>query len=196
MGLSEQGYGSYMVHAWCTLRLCALLPWYAGWVYIAVNDSHGYSMSLVCSWNELGMSYVPVSSSPFCTRPFWRIPILMPNWPVRRGGRGGFEGGVRGACLPGTRWGQKNSLSSVLKPCSPQPCSARLQSLSISGKWQLQIAGMSGKTLGSTLEREVLRKSCRNWWAVIHLGDWFLYGWRKKDLTGTEKRPNRYAKKT
>ena len=74
-GLSEQGYGSYMVHAWCTLRLCALLPWYAGWIYIAVNDSHGYSMSLVCSWNELGMSYVQVSSSPFCTRPFWRIPI-------------------------------------------------------------------------------------------------------------------------
>ena len=33
-------------------------------------------MSLVCSWNELGMSYVQVSSSPFCTRPFWRIPTL------------------------------------------------------------------------------------------------------------------------
>ena len=31
-------------------------------------------MSLVCSWNELGMSHVQVSSSPFCTRPFWRIP--------------------------------------------------------------------------------------------------------------------------
>ena len=73
-GLSEQGYGSYMVHAWCTLRLCALLPWYAGWIYIAVNDSHGYSMSLVCSWNEVGMSYVQVFSSPFCTRPFWRMP--------------------------------------------------------------------------------------------------------------------------
>ena len=72
-GMSEQGYGSYMVHA-CTLRLCALLPWYVGWIYIAVNDSHGYSMSLVCSWNELGMSYVQVSSSPFCMRPFWRIP--------------------------------------------------------------------------------------------------------------------------
>ena len=63
-----------MVHAWCTLRLCALHPWYAGWIYSAVNDSHGYSMSRVCSWNELGMSYVPVSSSPFCTRPFWRMP--------------------------------------------------------------------------------------------------------------------------
>ena len=36
--------------------------------------SHGYSMSLVCSWNEVGMSYVQVSSSPFCKRPFWRMP--------------------------------------------------------------------------------------------------------------------------
>ena len=35
-------------------------------------------MSLVCSWNELGMSYVQVSSSPFCTRPFWRIPRFVP----------------------------------------------------------------------------------------------------------------------
>ena len=35
------------------------------------------SMSLVCSWNELGMSYVPVSSSPFCTRPFWWMPMFL-----------------------------------------------------------------------------------------------------------------------
>ena len=73
-GLSEQGYGSYMVHAWCTLRSCVLVPWYAGWIDIAVNDSHGYSMSLVCSWNEVSMSHVQVSWSPFCTRPFWRMP--------------------------------------------------------------------------------------------------------------------------
>ena len=26
MGLSEQGYGSYVVHASCTLRLCILVP--------------------------------------------------------------------------------------------------------------------------------------------------------------------------
>ena len=36
-------------------------------------------MSLVCSWNELGMSDVQVSSSPFCTRPFWRIPTQTPT---------------------------------------------------------------------------------------------------------------------
>ena len=33
-------------------------------------------MSLVCSWNEVGMSYVQVSSNPFCTRPFWRMPSV------------------------------------------------------------------------------------------------------------------------
>ena len=42
---------------------------------IAVNDSHVYSMSLgMYSWNEVSMSNVQVSSSPFCTRPFWRMP--------------------------------------------------------------------------------------------------------------------------
>ena len=41
---------------------------------IAVNDSHGYSMSLVCSWNKVGDVLCQVSSSPFCTRPFWRMP--------------------------------------------------------------------------------------------------------------------------
>ena len=34
-------------------------------------------MSLVCSWNEVGMSHVQVSSSPFCTRPFWQMPNFL-----------------------------------------------------------------------------------------------------------------------
>ena len=37
---------------------------------MAVNDSHGYSMSLVCSWNEVGMSYVKFSQAPFARAPF------------------------------------------------------------------------------------------------------------------------------
>ena len=35
---------------------------------LPVNDSHGYSMCLVCSWNEVGDVLCEVSSSPFCTR--------------------------------------------------------------------------------------------------------------------------------
>ena len=31
-------------------------------------------MSLVCLWNEVGDILCQVSSSPFCTRPFWRMP--------------------------------------------------------------------------------------------------------------------------
>ena len=37
---------------------------------MAVNDSHGYSMSLVCSWNEVGMSYVKFPQAPFARAPF------------------------------------------------------------------------------------------------------------------------------
>ena len=76
-GLSKQGYGSYVVHAWCTLRSCVLVPWYSGWIYIAVNDNLGYSMSLVCSWNEVGDVLCVVPSSPFCTYPFWQMPIYV-----------------------------------------------------------------------------------------------------------------------
>ena len=36
-------------------------------------------MSLVCSWNEVGMSHVQVSSSPFCARPSWRMPKNQPE---------------------------------------------------------------------------------------------------------------------
>ena len=61
-------------HLGCALFFLDLLAEIYIYIYSAVNDSHGYSMSLVCSWNELGMSYVPISSSPFCTRPFWRMP--------------------------------------------------------------------------------------------------------------------------
>ena len=50
----HKGYRSYVVHARCTLGSCVLVPWFSGWIYIAVNDSHSYSMSLVCSWNEIG----------------------------------------------------------------------------------------------------------------------------------------------
>ena len=32
-------------------------------------------MSLVCAWNEVGDVLCQVSSSPFCTRPFWRMPM-------------------------------------------------------------------------------------------------------------------------
>ena len=32
-------------------------------------------MSLICNWNEVGDVICQVSSSPFCTRPFWRMPI-------------------------------------------------------------------------------------------------------------------------
>ena len=35
---------------------------------------HGYSISLVCSWNEVGDVLCQVSSRPFGTRPFWRMP--------------------------------------------------------------------------------------------------------------------------
>ena len=66
-----------MVHAWCTLRLCVLVPWYSGCICVAINDSHGYSMSLVCSWNEVGDVLCQVSSSLFCTCPSWRMPIFM-----------------------------------------------------------------------------------------------------------------------
>ena len=38
--------------------------------------SHGYSMSLVWGWNEVGDVLKQVSSSPFCTRPFWWMPVL------------------------------------------------------------------------------------------------------------------------
>ena len=34
----------------------------------------GLLMYLVCSWNEVGDVLCQVSSSPFCTRPFWRMP--------------------------------------------------------------------------------------------------------------------------
>ena len=30
----------------------------------------------LCSWNEVGDVLCQVSSSPFCTRPFWQMPIL------------------------------------------------------------------------------------------------------------------------
>ena len=73
-GLSKQGYGSSVAHAWWILRSCVLVPWESGWIYIAVNDRHCYSMSLVWSWNEVGDVLCQVSSSPFCTRPFWRMP--------------------------------------------------------------------------------------------------------------------------
>ena len=82
----EQGYGSYVVHAWCTLRSCVLVPWYSAWIYIAVNNSHGYSMSLVCSWNEVGDVLCQISSSPFCTRPFWRMPRKKPTNIKKFGG--------------------------------------------------------------------------------------------------------------
>ena len=39
-------------------------------IYIAVNDSHGYSMSQVRSWHEVDDVLRQVSSSPFGTRPF------------------------------------------------------------------------------------------------------------------------------
>ena len=58
-------------HLGCALFFLDML---AEYTLLALNDSHGFSMSLVCSWNEVGMSYVQVSSSPFCTRPFWRMP--------------------------------------------------------------------------------------------------------------------------
>ena len=75
-GLSRQGYGSNVVHAWCTLRSCALVPWYSGWRSIAVNDSHGYSMSLICGWNEVGDVLCQVSWNLFYMCPFWRTPRL------------------------------------------------------------------------------------------------------------------------
>ena len=31
-GLSEQGYSSFVVRAWCTLRSCILVAWYSGWM--------------------------------------------------------------------------------------------------------------------------------------------------------------------
>ena len=41
-------------------------------------------MSLVCSWNEVGDVLCQVSSSPFCTRPFWRTrgELLAENLPI------------------------------------------------------------------------------------------------------------------
>ena len=38
--------------------------------YIAVNESHGYSMSLVCSWNEVGDVHVKFPQAPFAYAPF------------------------------------------------------------------------------------------------------------------------------
>ena len=67
-----------MAHMWSMhdayLGHAFTVPWYSGWLYIAVNDSHAYSMSLVCSLNEVGDVLCQVSSSPFCMRPFWRMP--------------------------------------------------------------------------------------------------------------------------
>ena len=40
-----------------------------GCIYVAVNDSHGYSTSLVCSWNEVSDVLCQMSSSAFCTCP-------------------------------------------------------------------------------------------------------------------------------
>ena len=75
--------------AWCTLRSCVLVDWYSGWVYIAVHDSHGFSMSLVCSWNEVGMSYVEFPEAPFLGEGKWgrkkcrRIPKREGDWQGR-----------------------------------------------------------------------------------------------------------------
>ena len=77
-GLSKQGDGSYVVHAWCTLRSYVLFPWSSGWVYIAINDRHCYSMSLVYSWNEVGTKlewswWCPMSSF---FKPLLHAPLL------------------------------------------------------------------------------------------------------------------------
>ena len=79
--VSEEGYGSYAVHAWCTLRSWVLVPWYSGWIYIAVNDSHGYSISLVCSWNDVGdrISYVKFPQAPFARALFGECRTLDKN---------------------------------------------------------------------------------------------------------------------
>ena len=69
-GLSEQGYGSYMVHAWCTLRLCALLPsWYVGW-YTLLSMT---VMVTPCLWYVVGMKLVcPMSN----LKPLLHAPLL------------------------------------------------------------------------------------------------------------------------
>ena len=76
-----------MVYAWCTLRSCVLVPWHSGWVCIAVNDGHGYSMSLVCSWNEVGDVLCQVSStwSTVTGMDGSQIKHVMLQWPQRRG---------------------------------------------------------------------------------------------------------------
>ena len=56
-------------------RACLLLNILVDF-YIAVNDIHGYSMSLpslVCCWNEVYVVLCQISARTFCTRPFWRM---------------------------------------------------------------------------------------------------------------------------
>ena len=50
-------------HLGCALLFLDILAEYT----FAVNHTHGFSMSLVCGWNEVGDVLCQVSSNPFCT---------------------------------------------------------------------------------------------------------------------------------
>ena len=68
-GLSDQGYGSYAVHA------CCIIFWLN--LHCCQGQSCLLHVYLVCSWNEVGDVLCQVSSSPFCTCPFWRMPTIL-----------------------------------------------------------------------------------------------------------------------
>ena len=107
-------------------------------------------MYLVCSWNEVGMSYVQVSSSPFCTRPFWRMPIIF-----CRGIRRAFWREFRGIFSEPQKKGSKK----FLREAKPGGFQARVFPVFFfSGKVQIVSRTLSGLFLVCALNRPRKRK--------------------------------------
>ena len=65
---------------------------------------------MLCAPNVVERVLINIDSKSI----FWFDPISMPNWPLRRGGRGGFEGGIGGGlCLLNSSQGLDSILISL-----------------------------------------------------------------------------------